>query len=265
MFNLIVPEKKFEITSKNEYAEMVKSIEENLPILKEGIAQFGKAQSQFMDNFLTVSHPTPLRNVRQILSEINQCLEALREAQYKIEKQKIEIKRLEDQITGAMPLEIEEAELEIAHKKSNIKATMVYVEGAIRRIANHQSQYDLILKKYGYEKLTEENFEAEEEEYHIKKAFEQAICAARSRGGFIDEGNHIYFQQIGINGGMAERYIKDFFIQEARDIDNGEHLGHEFLTDFLSHMAKVFKGCSDRVAEIKGNKPITKEALLRAV
>ena len=37
-----------------------------------------------MDNFFTVSHPTPLRNARQILAEINRICDALKEAQYNL-------------------------------------------------------------------------------------------------------------------------------------------------------------------------------------
>lgn len=247
------------------YAEMCVEIHKNLPMLKDGIAQFGKAQSQFMDNFLTVSHPTPLRNARQILAEINKSLEALKEAQYKISKRKLSVKRMEKKLeTETDPLNLEELKLDIAFEKTQIDTTMVYVEGAIRQITNYIEQYQLILKNAGVTKLTEEIFEAEEEAYHIMKAFDQAINSARARGGLIDEGNHGYFSQIGVNGKMAELFIQRFFQQELEHIQRGEKIGHEFLSDFLDHMREEFKGCSKKVSERKGNVSLTDRALLRS-
>ena len=249
------------------YLEMVKEIEANLPVIQDGCRQFGKSQSQFMDNFLTVSHPTPLRNARQILAEVNKSLEALKEAQYQISKKKIKIERWQRELdhyqTG--DLRAKELELKIAHAKAAHDQSMLYVEGAIRQITNYIEQYHLILKNHGYEKMTEEAFEAEEEKYHIMKSFDQAICAARSRSGMIDEGNHIYFSQIGVNGQMAQNYILKFFQQEQKAIMEGKRIDHNFLCDFLEEMAKLFEGCSKVVAERKRNTSLTKKAILRSV
>lgn len=249
------------------YAPMLEKIQNNLPVIQEGCRQFGKAQSQFMDNFMTVSHPTPLRNCRQILAEMNKLFEALKEAKYNIEKKKIQIRKLKKErnvYALSDDLKNEELDLEISLLTSQIETTMLYVQGAVRSIANYNSQYEIILKNAGYEKLTEEAFEAEEEAYHISKAFEQALCAARARGGLVDEGNHLYFMQIGINGKMAELFIQRFFKQEIEEINKGINPGHEFLNDFLNHMRQEFKGCSKSVALKKGNLPLTEEALLRS-
>ena len=266
MFEIIKQNTSVLKDSEN-YQEMLTRIEKSLPAIREGCSQFGKHQSQFMDNFLTVSHPTNLRNARQILAEMNKSIEALKEAQYKINKRKISIKRFEEKLSDQNISEIdrEEIELDKAFELSQIDSTMLAVKGAIRSITNYEQQLKNVLAKAGFDRVTEEAFEAEEERYHIMKAFDQAVCAARARNGLIDEGNHIYFSQIGVNGKMAEMYIHRFFKLELEDINKGEKPGHEFLMAFLEHMAEEFKGCSKRVAEIKGIAPITKEALLRAI
>ena len=247
-----------------QYTAMVKVVQESLPTIYQASSNFGKNQSQFMDNFLTISHPTPLRNARQTLAEINRSVEALREAQYNMNKKQIQIKRLErDLKIEEDDLKRQEIQLDIEFETSKLSSTMLYVEGAIRSTTNYIEQYKEILKNAGYSELTEVDFEKEEESYHIMKAFDQAICAARSRGGLIDEGNHIYFSQIGINGQMAQNMITRFFAQEKVALEKGSILTHTFLNDFLKDMAAYFKGCSNIVADRKGIAPQTPQALLK--
>lgn len=265
MFELIELEKSLDVKSEL-YSKLLINIKSSLPEIKEACRNFGKTQSQFMDNFLTVSHPTPLRNARQILAEMNKSIEALKEAQYKMSKKKIQIKKLEAKLLNVDldPFDQEEAELKVHHLKTQIETTLLYVEGAIRSISNYNEQYKQVLESAGYSEMSEEAFEAEEEAYHIMKAFEQAICAARSRGGSIDEGNHIYFSQIGVNGALAQECINQFFKQERLAIETGHSLTAAFQFSFLKDMESKFKGCSLIVAKEKGIAPVTESALLKA-
>jgi len=248
-----------------EYTAMTAVIQENLPMLYEASGNFGKSQSQFMDNFLTVSHPTPLRNARQTLAEINKSVEALREAQYNMNKKQLHIKRLErDLQTESDDIKRSEIELEISFETSRLSSTMLYVEGAIRSVTNYTEQYKQILKAAGYDEMTEIDFEKEEEKYHIMKAFDQGLCAARARGGLIDEGNQIYFSQIGVNGQMAQNCVNRFFEQERAALDKGAILTADFQRAFLLDMANFFQGCSAPVAASKGMLPVNSAALLKA-
>lgn len=267
MFDIIkLEESKVELFRRaKEYTAMVTTIQQNLPMLQEATSHFGKSQSQFMDNFLTVSHPTPLRNARQILAEVNKSIEALKEAQYNMNKKKLHIQRLERGLTiETDDIRQQEIELEINFETSKLASTMLYVEGAIRAVTNYTEQYKQILKSAGYDEMSEVDFEKEEEAYHIMKAFEQAICASRARNGLIDEGNHIYFSQIGVNGQMAQDFINKFFQQERIAVEKGSVLTANFQRDFLKNMANFFKGCSSHVAEATGILPLTSSALLKS-
>jgi len=265
-FNLIkIENPKMELAKRaKEYALMAKNIQQNLPMIREASSNFGKTQSQFMDNFMTVSHPTPLRNARQILAEVNKSIEALKEAQYNMNKKQLHIQRLErDLLTETDDIKQQEIELEIDFETSKLQTTMLYVEGAVRAVTNYTEQYKQILKNAGYDEMSEIDFEKEEEAYHIMKAFEQGICAARSRGGSIDEGNHIYFSQIGVNGQMAQNFINQFFAQEQAAIQKGAVLTANFQRAFLKDMANFFAGCSAHVAAAAGMTPLTESALLK--
>jgi hypothetical protein len=247
-----------------EYKEMISKIKKDLPVAVKAFDNFGKTQSQFMDNILTVSHHTPLRNAQQILAELNSRVSALKEAQYKIKKSQLKIKKLQRSIEKEEDeLEKLELELDLNYELSGIESSKIYVNGAIRAVSNYLSQYNSIMESHGYDVMSEEDFEKEEEKYHITKAFDQALCAARSRGGLIDEGNHIYLSQLGVNGGMAQKYISLFLEQEQKAIDSGGFIGPDFLKGFLNQMAQEFSGCSNKISELKGMKAKTQMALLK--
>jgi len=169
-----------------EYNNMLAKIEKNMPALLHDQQAFFKSQSQFMNNMLTVSHPTPLRNLRQILAEVNKTKTALDQAYIKNKKLDIKIKMKYRDIENTQDeLKKELLEAQIIQIEIGIQATENYMKGAIRKISAYVEQYNSILNHIGKESFTEEDFEREETRYHIGKAFEQALTAARSRGGLI--------------------------------------------------------------------------------
>lgn len=210
---------------------------------------------------MTVSHPTPFRNLRQILAEMKKSRQAMGEAYFNIEKKKIKIKKLQKQLESYTdPLDREEVELKIKEAEWQIECIMENVGGAIRKLANYTAQFNLI--KGQLTDLSEQTFEAEEERYHIMKAFEQGICAARSHGGFIDEGNQIYFIQIGINGTVAQVEVTNYLNWESIMLHNQKEITHEDQMVWLNAMADKFKGCSKAYAKYKGMDLTTDYALL---
>ena len=248
------------IEADHEHKVMLKEIKENLPIINKVKSNFCKTQSQFMDNMLTVSNTTPFRNMRQISAEITRSISALKESYFKIEKDKtkIKIKELEaSKLTGPHK---ELILIEIEEIKSRIEDTNNYINGAIRKIKNYIDQHNSIKEKFG--DINECDFEKEEEKYHIQKAFEQALVAARSRNGVIDEGNHIYFMQIGINGAIAQSFITNLLKAESDIILEGKIPSHKLILNFLEEMSDFFKGCSKVYANEKGMTIGNKSAML---
>ena len=251
-FGLIEVDIKNALTNIPNHEEMISLVVKNLPEINKASTSFFKTQSQYMDNVLTVSHPTPLRNIRQILAEINRSKAALQEAYYNNKKKVVEVKILERDIKKEKrQLEKELLIIEMEQKIAGLESSKVYISGAIRKITNYIVQYKSILSSLNVTSFDELDFEKEEEEYHIKKAFDQAITAARSRSGTVDEGNHIYFNQIGINGAMAQVEIIRFLQIEGEMIKSGKEPNHKMVTDFLDTMYKKFKGCTRKIIEHK--------------
>lgn len=263
-----------------EHKEMLEVVKESLPEVQRATSLFYKTQSQFMDNLLTVNHYTPLRNLRQILAQMNTTRDALKESHFKLKKKEVEFKKKQRDYENLftidgndervlkfqnLDLDADLLEIEMAEILSQADTTRGYISGAIRQLTNYTEQYNNIVKTHGLEKWNESDFEREEEEYHIKKAFEQAICAARPRQGVIDEGNQIYFAQIGINGGAAQNLVYDFFQNEQKFMqDNqGKLPTHVALTDFLNRMAATFKGSAAGLAQSKGMTTVSHNALIQ--
>ena len=240
------------IELSNNYQVMLKEISNYYPVLEKATSNFNKSQSQFMNNMLTVSHPTELRNARQILAEVERTRQALDEAYFNIRKKQIEIKKKELQLKDSIDLDYDLLFIEILELKSQIKSSSGYVEGAIRKISAYVSQYKQILTSMGKEDFTEEDFEKDEERYHIQKMFEQGLCAARSNGGRIDEGNQIYAHQIGINGTAAQEEVNIYLTNEITLIQSGGMPSHSMTINWLRSMADKYEGCAIEYAFRKG-------------
>jgi paraquat-inducible protein B len=241
------------VKEKPEYAVMINKLEAGLPAIREATDNFNKTQSQFMDNMLTVSHPTPLRNIRQILAEMNKTDQALKEAYIKCAKKEVEIeKKLRALDSEEDELEVKMLQLDIVELKTQLESTKGYIGGAIRKLSNYQEQYSAIMQSIGKESLTEADFEEEEERYHIMKAFDQGTTAARSRQFMIDEGNLIYLTQIGINAGVAQKDVANYLYAELELIKSGQEPTHNMYIKFLNDMADKHTGCSNKAAISKG-------------
>lgn len=264
-----------------EHKEMLKVIEAGLPEVQRASSLFYKTQSQFMDNMMTVSANTPIRNLRQILAEMTRTRDAIKEASFNLKKKEIEMRmKKRDLEKEKDELKAEMLMVEIMEIQSQANTTKDYMSGAIRRLANYTEQYNSIMEKYRLEGFNEADFEQEEERYHIMKAFEQALCAARSRGGIVDEGNMIYFTQIGINGAGAQREISEYLraenlLLQGLDLDgkplvdaNGNPVGpaeptYKMYLMFLERMADKYQGSADNYAQVKGMTTVSATALIK--
>lgn len=226
-----------------EYLHMVERINRNYPAIKKDSENFYKAHSQFMQWTLDVACLTPIRSARQMLAEINKTKLAIEEAGFAVRKKRLEIAAKEEQRSTAtgtnqalLDVEIDELGSQIANIDDNVK-------GAIRKISALMTQYRNILEKTGKKRLTERDFEDDEERYHILTAFNQALCAARARGGLIDEGNHIYLFQLGINGTDAQMEVTNYLESEQRYFMEGGKPEHETTLRWLDALAEKYKGC----------------------
>jgi hypothetical protein len=79
----------------------------------------------------------------------------------------------------------------------------------------------------------------------------------------IDEGNHGYFFQVGINGTSAQYEVSKFLGEECKKLVDGKVLDYDTQLLWLDEMFKKFKGCSKELIKKKGMLPTTEMALLK--
>jgi hypothetical protein len=93
-------------------------------------------------------------------------------------------------------------------------------------------------------------------------AFNQALTAARSRGGLIDEGNHIYLFQLGINGAVAQREITAFLEAEQEALNTGMAPTHEAIVTWLNLVADKFETSPELYANNRSLQVLNTELVL---
>ena len=236
-----------------QYKGMLQHIEQTMPAIRQSSANFYKSHSQFMGTMLDVTAISPIRSVKHTLAEIDKTRAALEEAHINLRKKDIEMRQKEDQLNNEPDaLQRELLETEIIHLQIQQKNTNNSMQGAVRKLSYFTTQYKSILNKLGKETITEEEYEDEEETYHIMTCMKQALNAARARGGVIDEGNLIYLFDMGINSAVAQQEIYSYLQKENDMLSMGGTPTHEMTMQWLEHCVERFKGDSVKFAERRG-------------
>jgi hypothetical protein len=243
-----------------EYRPMINFIELHRPAVERALSQHCKSHTQFqyamLDNAGPIAGPTKLRNLRQVLAVIAQTDAALQEAWFASREKQCDIDLTEESLAGASGARRNKLTAKADRLRGELSRTESAMAGALRKLAAYYEQYthleQQIREELGHD-ITEADFEADEERFHIMKAFEQALCAARASGGRIDHGNFIYLHDIGINGTLAQADLTEYFSNEANSTTfRTPHQMHEYECAFLRCMAMKYKGCSGEYAKRKG-------------
>ena len=249
---------------KKEYKQMLTNINSSLPAIKKSSQNFYKSHSQFMGVMLDVTAITPIRSVKHTLAELDKTRMALEEAQLKMMKKDIELRKKEKELEDGKyndQFERETLETEILEIKVNMSNIQNSISGAIRKMNFFTNQYKSILKKLGKEDITEEEYEKEESNYHVMTCMKQALNAARSRGGVIDEGNLIYLFDMGINSAQAQAEIYAYLKMENDMMAQGKAPTHEMTMQWLEACAAKFSKDAEAFAERRGFKLYDEESL----
>jgi hypothetical protein len=233
--------------NKPEYNVMLKNIQDRMPAVTRDTSNFHKSHSQFMSVTLDVTVITPIRSIKHTLAEIDRTKSALQEAYIGLRKKQNELKKKERDLEASTdPLDRELLEIEILELNSHLEGTQNHVNGALRKMNFMVNQHAQLLEKVGKNEITEEDYEREESRYHIMTCMKQALNAARSRSGTIDEGNLIYLFDLGINAAQAQAEVFAYLNMENQLISNGTAPTHEMTVRWL-------EACADKWANDPAN------------
>lgn len=253
---------EIELALPEQYTPMLSKIDSILPLANIDSENFNKSSSQFKVATLDVVDLTPVNSAKHLLAVIQQTRQALEEAGIKLRRKKLELKRKELELMSSEGSDTDELVIDIDELKIHIQNIEAAGRGAVRKLAHALSQYQAILDSLGKEHLTELDYEKDQVRYHIMTAFNQALTAARARGGLIDEGNHIYLFQLGINGAVAQREITALLEAEQEALNKGMVPSHEALIEWLNALADKFADAPMNYAKQRNLEVLNKELLL---
>lgn len=239
--------------TKPEYKSMLQNIAEKAPAVAQATSNFHKSHSQFMGVTLDVTAITPVRSIKHTLAEIDRTRSALQEAYINLSKKRVELKKKQREYDLCEDeLDREMLDIEIMELESQLQGTMNHVQGAVRKMNFFTNQYDNLMKKIGKDVLTEEDYELEEIKYHIMTAMKQALNAARSRNGMIDEGNLIYVFDLGINAAQAQAEVYAYLSWENEMMAKGIAPQHADTVRWLESCADKWAHCPAEFANSRG-------------
>ena len=220
------------------YENMIDKINASIKDIEIDSSNFYKTSSQMKSVTLDVTDLTPLATMKHILAVIDQSRMALESASVEIKRKKIKLQKKYQDFESAEGLEKESIEIDIVEIENFIRNSENSVKGGLRRLNFFVTQYNAIKKEVG--NLTEEKYEKEETKYHIMTALKQALISARARGGSIDEGNHIYFFDLGINGAAIQQEMTAYFMMENSMIEAGNEPTHEMTMIWMNAVAEKY-------------------------
>ena len=255
-----------ELAITPEYKGMLEHINANLPAIRRDSENFYKSASQFKNVTLDVTDLTPMGSLKHILAVIDRTRMALEEAHISVKRKQIELKKKTEEYDKAEDgNEKELLWIDIVEINNHLSNSENSVRGALRKLSFFTTQYQAIMEKLGKEEITEEDYELNESRHHVMTAMKQALCAARTRGGIIDEGNHIYLFDMGINGAVAQAEIFAFLQAEQEMLTKGEEPTQELTMKWLEACADKFANCGAKFAELRGFIPLDKKSLAKEI
>jgi len=244
------------------YLNMLDNINEKLPAINKDGKNFHKSHSQFMNVTVDVNDISPIRSLSHILAVIEKTKIALQEGTISVQKRTIKLNRCIEKLEkekckykkDLLVVKIRNLETRIENQKN-------YMNGAVRKINFFINQYYNVLEKNNLENLTEEMFEKAEVRHHIMTVFKQALLVCRSKGGVIDEGNQIYFFDLGINGLMAQAEINMYLKYEQQVIKDGGIPTHEMQMKWLESCADKYENMPIDYLKSRGFQKLDYESL----
>ena len=247
---------------KPEYNVMLKNIQDRMPAVVKDTSNFHKSHSQFMQVTLDVTAITPIRSIKHTLAEIDRTKSALQEAYIGMRKKQVELKKKQAELEKATDeFDRELLEIEILELNSHLEGTQNHVNGALRKMNFMVNQHKQLLEKVGKNEITEEDYEREESRYHIMTCMKQALNAARSRNGMIDEGNLIYLFDLGINAAQAQAEVFAYLNMENQLISKGVAPTHEMTMKWLEACADKWEKDPETFAQRRGFSVFDKSSL----
>lgn len=222
----------------------LQTISDWMPVVNEKVSAFSKQNSQTTTSLMTLNmvDAGPYRALRQILAQVEKKRAALKEAMFRMEKNRLTYEELNEKISEAGP-GIKGDKLYLRQRKiaSDLADSTTHIEASLKELGAYEQRYNEIVKNNDIpENWSEAEFEEAEIEHHIKSIFRNGI---RDRlQGSHNMGTMEYMEQFGLNPITAYACI-DKYIADVRGAINNTGQGADVnaLYVFLDAMYDSFK------------------------
>ena len=217
--------------------DQLAKIESRLPELHRAKAIIGHSTSQasYALQTLNMLDDSPMSRMKQCLSNIEHKYQAVREAYFSIEKQKLETKDLESN----KPVS-ETSRLKIRENYTSIESIQNGMGNSLREIGMFQDMYEAIRKSNNIPEVwTENDYEKQEIANMVRRSFRIGIQSLSS--GALSISAVEFWEQLGIHPQSAEAHCRNYLQQVDKIIKEGKEPDVRVMYEFLDGMAERFK------------------------
>ena len=215
--------------------EKMQKISDRMVEMERANNSLGRRNTQTTNQLMTLTMLTdsPYRRLRQILAQIENKSNALREHYFRHQKLQVEIKEWGEEDT-------ELSRIKIAESNAGMENGKKYIEGALKEIGIFQDAYEEIRQNNNIPELwDEEDAELDEIRHHIRQVFRQSH-RDMILTGTITQGNAEYLEQYGIHLQTARNVIGKYIATCEGLIEEGKMPNIDHLYEFLDSCVEVF-------------------------
>ena len=214
----------------------LEKIESRLPELHRVKAIIGHSHSQasYTLQTLYMIDDSAMSRLKQCISQIEHKYQAVREAYFSIEKNKLEIKELQSN-------KDELSRLKIRENQTGIESIQNSMGNALREVGMFQSMYEAIRSSNNIPKeWNEHDYEKQEIANMVRRSFRIGIQNLSS-GGRVSVAAVEFWEQLGIHPQSAEAHCRNYLQQVNNLIKDGKEPDVRVMYEFLDGMAEKFK------------------------
>lgn len=228
---------------------ILKEIEKNLPMklaevwptVEKARAEFGIPQTTIEIDLgnLQYSGETPITWISQCAAQAEQKANALHEAYWRLQEQKIKIKKLQEKNDEKSLIQSKKIESQMRNGEH-------YVKTAYQDLVHYQKTAQLIREKFDIaEELTEKDLAENSKREHIRKSMRQALRDIENTGT-ISKGVSEHLEHYGIHPMTARLQVQEYRKSVTDLFEQNLVPTMEHLLKWLDEMEKVhYKGVND--------------------
>lgn len=239
-------------------------IAERMSEVNRAVRSLGRKNTQVTNRLMTLTMLngiSPMRMLRQCLSEIENRRAAVRDSKFKLTENYVKLNMIRHRIDileqaqkklqGDPAIEnsfnIQLNKIEMERLISSIHDTMIYMEGALKDIASFQSSYLQIIKNKNLpENWDEQDLEEAEVEHHLQMGFLLLFRDILVHGR-IGMGTIEYLQQFGVHPMVASELVAEYITKKGKLLESYKENQDSTLLDYsdIDDLFTFLKGMSN--------------------